>query len=111
MKPDDCWRLSFLEVAAHSIPYRLAQLVEGIGLRVDGSAQRSRGEASFRGVRDLEDDLVHLPMTVTWLTNQKLGPKNTAFANSGSSPRHRSRKFGSPAKAITLPSPTRSVQR
>ena len=42
---------------------------------------------------------------------QKLPPISTAFANSGDNPLHRSRKFGSAVNAITLPRPTRSVQR
>ena len=40
---------------------------------------------------------------------QKLPPRKIAFANSGRCERNRSRKFGSPANAITRPRPTDSV--
>ena len=42
---------------------------------------------------------------------QKVPPSSTALPKIGSSPRQRSRKFGSRAKPITRPRPTRSVHR
>ena len=38
-------------------------------------------------------------------------PRKTALANSGVSPLNMARKFGSPAKPMIRPLPTRSVQR
>src|SRR5690606_22809218 len=119
------WRLVRPRMSARRVrPQPRAMILSGGALLQDDPTRRSADDDRDRPVEyallvraellhDAELAIVGVDENDDFLRRRHyiLGPRKTALANSGRSPRHRSRKFGSPANAITRPCPTDSVHR